>query len=45
MADTDERVICHDPAALRAYLASLVPDVVVVLAHSDGGTHTVLFEP
>ncbi len=40
MVDTDERVVCSDPAALRSYLAALAPDVVVVLAHSEGGTFT-----
>ncbi len=40
MVDTDERIVCPDPTALRAYLAALSPDVVVVLAHSEGGTHT-----
>ncbi len=40
MVDTDERVVCPDSAALRSYLAALAPDVVVALAHSEGGTFT-----
>ncbi len=35
MLDTDERVICPDPAAVRAYLAALPPEVCVVSAYAS----------
>ncbi len=40
MLDTDERVICPDPSALRTFLASLPPSVCVALAHHEDGSHT-----
>ncbi len=40
MLDTDERAICPDPAALRAYLSALPQSVCVVLAHHEDGSHT-----
>lgn len=39
MLDSDERVICPDPAALRAYLAALPPKVCVVVAYAADGSH------
>lgn len=40
MVDTDERVICHDPAAFHAWLSSLNASVQVVLVHHNDGSHT-----
>lgn len=40
MVDTDERVICPDPAALRAFLGALPDHVIVALAHAADGSHT-----
>lgn len=40
MVDTDERVICPDPAALRAYLEALPADVHIVCVHTDDGTYS-----
>lgn len=40
MLDTDERVICPDPDAFRAWLAALPDTVCVALAHAADGSHT-----
>lgn len=40
MVDTDETVICPDPAALRSWLDALPATVQVALAHSDDASHT-----
>lgn len=40
MVDPDETVICPDPAALRAFLAALPPEVDMVLAFHRDGSHT-----
>lgn len=40
MVDTDERVICSDPDAFRAWLATLPAHVQVVLVHHEDGSHT-----
>jgi hypothetical protein len=40
MVDTDERVICPDPAALRAWLAALPASIAVVCVHHNDGSHT-----
>ncbi len=40
MCDTDERVLCPDPAALRAWLAALPASIAVVCVHSNDGSHT-----
>lgn len=40
MVDTDERVICPDPQAFRAWLDALPDHIVVALAHSADGSHT-----
>lgn len=40
MTDSDETVICPDPAAFRAWLAALPASVAVVLVHHCDGTHT-----
>ncbi len=37
MVDTDERLICPSPAAVRAFLVALPPEVVVVIAFSSDG--------
>lgn len=39
MIDTDERVICPDPAAVRAFLEALAPEVEVVVAFAADGSH------
>lgn len=40
MVDTDERVICPDPASLRAWIESLPRDVEVVLVMHEDGSHS-----
>jgi tetratricopeptide (TPR) repeat protein len=40
MVDTDERVICSDPAAFRKWLAALPDAVQVVLVHHNDRSHT-----
>ncbi len=40
MVDSDERVICPDPAAFRAWLAALPPAKQVVLVHHHDRSHT-----
>jgi tetratricopeptide (TPR) repeat protein len=39
MLDSDERIICPDPAAVRAYLAALPDSAQVVVAFSADGTY------
>ncbi len=40
MVDTDERAICPDPAAFRAWLGALPASVAVVCVHCNDGSHT-----
>ncbi len=39
MVDTDERIVCPDPAAVRAFLEALPPEVEVVVALAADGSH------
>lgn len=40
MIDTDERALCPDPAAFRAWLDALHAHVQVVCVHHEDGSHT-----